>query len=225
MRFGQRLFATALGGRPHIASRPRPPRFHDVLAMPFSFSFSLSLPGITNPFTAQAEALTASASAPALPARSTWEGMDDPDVNRRLTSLPPRRRRRPPSPSLLPPLVKKRGWVPSSSEISEPAPIHTSTSGYLDTPAKYRDLAMGGNDEDEIEEMVAGACLPFRSRMEHHPRVLSDAIGEWLFVLRCHPDDVLVFIWEGCVRSLDDVLAVASPPCQGGAKIYWHQNC
>ena len=34
--------------------------------------------------------------------------------------------------------------------------MHTSTSGYLDTPAKYRDMAYQSAEQDEVEEMVAG---------------------------------------------------------------------
>ena len=64
--------------------------------------------------------------------------------------------RRPISPCLAPPqpLAKKRGWVPSSSEMSVPAAVETSTNGYLDTPAKYRDQARTA--DDDLEEMVAG---------------------------------------------------------------------
>ena len=114
-----------------------------LLVMVFSFSFSLSVPGISNPF----------AAANPDPASSPNFHYDT-DVQH--SSVP---RRRPPSPSLLPPLSKKRGWVPSSSEPSRPAPMHTSTSGYLDTPAKYRDMAYQSAEQDEVEEMVAGEYL------------------------------------------------------------------
>ncbi|KAI0369749.1 hypothetical protein BV20DRAFT_333739 [Pilatotrama ljubarskyi] len=115
--------------------------------MVFSFSFSLSVPGITNPF--------AVAQQPAPPPKLHY----DTDVQH---SAAPRRR--PPSPSLLPPLSRKRGWVPSSAEPSLPAPMHTSTSGYLDTPAKYRDMAAESAEQDEVEEMVADLPLPKRRR-------------------------------------------------------------
>ncbi|KAI0358250.1 hypothetical protein OH77DRAFT_1421566 [Trametes cingulata] len=115
--------------------------------MVFSFSFSLAVPGITNPF--------AAAEQPAPPPKLHY----DTDVQH--SSAP---RRRPPSPSLLPPLSRKRGWVPSSAEPSHPAPMHTSTSGYLDTPAKYRDMAAESAEQDEVEEMVADLPPPKRRR-------------------------------------------------------------
>ncbi|KAI0761792.1 hypothetical protein BD413DRAFT_235296 [Trametes elegans] len=108
-----------------------------LLVMVFSFSFNLSVPGIANPFAAAAE----QAPPPRL----------HNDTNAHHSSA----RRRPPSPSLLPPLARKRGWVPSSSEPSCAVPMHTSTSGYLDTPAKYRDMAHESAEQDEVEEMVA----------------------------------------------------------------------
>ncbi|KAI9062706.1 hypothetical protein FKP32DRAFT_822757 [Trametes sanguinea] len=118
------------------------------LAMVFSFSFSLSVPGITNPFTAPANPVQAPP-----PTDNTLHY--ESDVLH--ASVP---RRRPPSPSLLPPLSRKRGWVPSSAEPSRPASMHTSTSGYLDTPAKYRDMAYQQSaEQDEVEEMVAVRML------------------------------------------------------------------
>ncbi len=120
--------------------------------MVFSFSFSLSVPGISNPFTTAAAANPESAPPPELQFNTDVHGVQP-------TSLP---RRRPPSPSVQPPLAKKRGWVPSGPEPSRPAPIHASTSGYLDTPAKYRDMAYENADQDEIEEMVGGECVACR---------------------------------------------------------------
>ncbi|KAJ2965935.1 hypothetical protein NUW54_g13950 [Trametes sanguinea] len=43
--------------------------------------------------------------------------------------------------------------------------MHTSTSGYLDTPAKYRDMAYQQSaEQDEVEEMVADLPPPKRRR-------------------------------------------------------------
>lgn len=66
-----------------------------------------------------------------------------------------------PHPATLPPslpLSRKRGWVPSEPEVSQAATIPASSSGYLDTPAKYRDFTITPEmrTEDEVEEMVAG---------------------------------------------------------------------
>jgi hypothetical protein len=61
------------------------------------------------------------------------------------------------------PTAKKRGWNPSSAEPSYPSTVQSSTSGYLDTPAKYRDMAetqsFGKDDynsQDQGDEMEAG---------------------------------------------------------------------
>lgn len=119
--------------------------------MPFSFSFTLTVPGLVNPFSAPSQLSASAAPQPKqalLDARSDILAHGDTAVSHR----------RPPSPSLLPPLSRKRGWVPSDSEPSHAAAIPTSTNGYLDTPAKYRDM-MANTNEDEIEEMVAGKLL------------------------------------------------------------------
>ncbi|KAI0793855.1 hypothetical protein C8Q74DRAFT_1245438 [Fomes fomentarius] len=115
------------------------------------FSFSFNVPGISNPFTQAAAAASESAPVPTLQF----------DTNSQPSVVP---RRRPPSPSLLPPLSRKRGWVPSSSEPSRPAPMHTSTIGYLDTPAKYRDMVDESADQNEIEELVVDLPPPKRRR-------------------------------------------------------------
>ncbi|PIL24922.1 hypothetical protein GSI_12809 [Ganoderma sinense ZZ0214-1] len=127
--------------------------------MVFSFSFNLSVPGIINPFTAAAEAEAAAvnsdqASLPKL-------HLDGDVLPPSLSTVPARR---PPSPSILPPVSKKRGWVPSYPEPSRPAPMHASTSGYLDTPAKYRDMVYENADQEEMEELVADLPPPKRRR-------------------------------------------------------------
>ncbi|KAH9849842.1 hypothetical protein C2E23DRAFT_837511 [Lenzites betulinus] len=118
--------------------------------MPFPFSFNLAVPGITNPFAAAAERDQA-------PAAVHYNA----NVQHSEVSAS---RRRPPSPSLLPPRSRKRGWAPSSAEPSRPTSIHASTSGYLDTPAKYRDMASESPEQDEVEEMIADLPPPKRRR-------------------------------------------------------------
>ncbi len=120
-------------------------------AMVFSFSFNLSVPGIINPFTAAAEAEVAAANSEqaSLPTLHFDEDVLPPSASTVHT-------RRPASPSILPPVSKKRGWVPSYPEPSRPAPMQASTSGYLDTPAKYRDMVYDTADQEEMEELVAG---------------------------------------------------------------------
>ena len=122
--------------------------------MVFSFSFKLSVPGIINPFTAAAEAeveAAANSEQASLP-KLHFDG----DVLPPVPSTSTIATRRPPSPSILPPVSKKRGWVPSYPEPSRPTPMHASTSGYLDTPAKYRDMVYETADQEEMEELVAG---------------------------------------------------------------------
>ncbi|KAG1877358.1 hypothetical protein F4604DRAFT_1759668 [Suillus subluteus] len=48
-----------------------------------------------------------------------------------------------------------RGWVPSISEPSQAATSAASTRGYLDTPAKYRDMAHEAPEQEFVEEMFA----------------------------------------------------------------------
>ncbi|KZT70825.1 hypothetical protein DAEQUDRAFT_724974 [Daedalea quercina L-15889] len=119
--------------------------------MPFSFSFTLSVPGLTNPFSNPPEPETLLPQ----PRLANLDAGSDKEGYRALN-------RRVPSPQ--PPLSRKRGWVPSAPEYSSPAASPTSTSGYLDTPAKYREMASAYNDEDGVEEMVADLPPPKRRR-------------------------------------------------------------
>ena len=110
----------------------------------FNFTFSFSVPGVPNPF----------ASAPA----------QEPDRDRKTPVVAPSAPMRRPHPATLPPalpLSRKRGWVPSEPEVSQAATIAASSSGYLDTPAKYRDFTItpDARVEDEVEEMVAGKWI------------------------------------------------------------------
>jgi hypothetical protein len=108
--------------------------------MQFPFTFSLHIPGLHNPFLAKP--------GPA-PAHARIQGSTNA-----LSRLPPRF----PANSLSPPvpLARKRGWIPSEPGPSHAATFATSTSGYLDTPAKYRDVPLR-EPEQEVEEMIAGA--------------------------------------------------------------------
>ncbi|KAG9309908.1 hypothetical protein JVU11DRAFT_9940 [Chiua virens] len=110
--------------------------------MQFPFTFTLNVPGLHNPFLAKP--------GPAL-AQSRIEG---PSISRQISSLPPPRF--PPANSFPPPppLARKRGWIPSEPEPSQAATSAASTAGYLDTPAKYRDMPLRG-PEEEVEEMIA----------------------------------------------------------------------
>lgn len=115
--------------------------------MPFAFSFALSVPGLSNPFSNPPEPEPA----PPTPRLACLDAGSDIQGYRSTAPI-----RRAPSPSLQPPLSRKRGWVPSAPEYSSPTAIPTSTSGYLDTPAKYREMVSAYTEGDE---MIAGECL------------------------------------------------------------------
>ncbi|KAJ8487450.1 hypothetical protein ONZ45_g14328 [Pleurotus djamor] len=116
----------------------------------FPFTFSFNVPGLTNPFT------------PPLPPPSRPVPTNDEDRirNRNTDPLPTQRvnsqRRRPnPSPPA-PPLSRKRGWDPAFASPSQSATTLASTSGYLDTPAKYRAMAtnpQASTSRDELHEI------------------------------------------------------------------------
>ncbi|KAK0440940.1 uncharacterized protein EV420DRAFT_1341517, partial [Desarmillaria tabescens] len=140
----------------------------------FPFTFKLSVPGITNPFSAQAAAPSSSSvSATDQPIPVPEQGFNNgKSVHRQR---PPTR-----STSPVPQVLRKRGWEPSFAEPSLSTTTLASSSGYLDTPSKYRDMAELTQDEfHEIEAMAAGVlpvilqfslslfhcmCLPCRNQ-------------------------------------------------------------
>ncbi|KAI0048787.1 hypothetical protein FA95DRAFT_1539388 [Auriscalpium vulgare] len=127
--------------------------------MPFNFTFTMPVPGIVNPF-----------SAPPAPAPTAHAGNG--------LAPPPTRR---PHPSTLPPslpMSRKRGWVPSEAEPSRAATSTASSSGYLDTPAKYRDFTITPEprEEDAIEEMVS-SLPPAKRRRTLAGSIVSTAVS------------------------------------------------
>ena len=125
--------------------------------MPFAFSFQFSFPGISNPFST----FTSTPSEPPVEQRSESKPRLISEAahadSSPLFSPAPAYRRRPspsPSPALNAP-SRKRGWVPAEAEPSPATIMTASTSGFLDTPAKYRDLAASQGDDDG-EEVVVG---------------------------------------------------------------------
>jgi hypothetical protein len=131
------------------------------MVFPFTFKFSVS--GLFNPF----------ASAPVLGSEQGTRSHQSPDTchsqavppvypnhhpishpiqipqtSRRISraNLPKINRPRPsPSPSPAP-VSRKRGWEPDPSPTwSTTSLTLASTSGYLDTPAKYREMAASGS--------------------------------------------------------------------------------
>lgn len=147
-----------------------------IILMPFPFSFNFAVPGIPNPFLSTS--LTPAQAPPPSESESIRANDQDEKVHIYGGKVGPVYRRAP-SPLLSPPqpLSRKRGWVPSISEPSQAATIPTSTSGYLDTPAKYRDMAPS-HEEEEIEEMVGGKqSLAFTLRSPRSaPRHIADVL-------------------------------------------------
>lgn len=120
--------------------------------MPFPFTFKLSVPGLFNPFSSVNERTNA----PKYEIDNTNATLS----NRRPIRDQDRTRRRPSpvgSHSLTPQIPRKRGWEPAFAEPSHTATTLASPSGYLDTPAKYRQLAASDSPEDyhEIQAMPA----------------------------------------------------------------------
>ncbi|KIY70106.1 hypothetical protein CYLTODRAFT_420079, partial [Cylindrobasidium torrendii FP15055 ss-10] len=141
--------------------------FHHLFMFPFTFT----VPGISNPFTpiAQEAALSKTvAAASGLPARAPLE------------KIPISRQRPPRSTSPSPPMNKKRGWEPSFGEPTY-STTHTtlaSSSGYLDTPSKYRDMAnLTPNEIHEIEEMAEEMPPPAKRRRGLAGSIVSTAVS------------------------------------------------
>jgi hypothetical protein len=184
--------------------------------MPFPFTFSFSVPGLHNPFTAAAQRPQPAAQ------RSRTDRKDAPPdpaasvISRRNHAFPPSRRSSP-SPSLVP-LARKRGWAPSIPEPSQAATSAHSIGGYLDTPAKYRHMVHEA-PERETEDMFAGAyhhvflCFTSDTRAPTPcgsvPRV-AHAHGLQFFnreagllLLYLSPFDPLSFMFFGIVIDID----------------------
>ncbi|KAJ6494898.1 hypothetical protein C8R47DRAFT_1117738 [Mycena vitilis] len=120
----------------------------------FPFTFKLAVPGL-NPFSSPTET-------PPQPPSTVGSISQSPDEFRSRPLRPTNISHRRPSPSPSPaPHSRKRGWDPSLAEPSQSTTL-TSSSGYLDTPAKYRDMvAHQSGDEFEMEDMaVSVSDLP-----------------------------------------------------------------
>ncbi|KAL1696733.1 hypothetical protein GGG16DRAFT_120945 [Schizophyllum commune] len=120
--------------------------------MVFPFTFKLSVPGIANPFSGNG-AEDGGADLP--------PGHQPNPAAGRTEKIQITRRRPSPAPSdhLSAPTSRKRGWDPAFASPSASATTLASPSGYLDTPAKYRDQLASMTEQDmrEIEELTAAA--------------------------------------------------------------------
>ncbi|KAH0836480.1 hypothetical protein J3R83DRAFT_8089 [Lanmaoa asiatica] len=131
--------------------------------MQFPFTFSLNVPGLHNPFLAKSGTILA-------PSR-----IEGGTISHQVASLPPPRF--PPANFLSPPvpLARKRGWIPSEPEPSHATTSAASTTGYLDTPAKYRDMPLR-EPEEEVEEMIA-ELPPAKRRRTLAGSIVSTALS------------------------------------------------
>ncbi|KAH7910294.1 hypothetical protein BJ138DRAFT_1009114 [Hygrophoropsis aurantiaca] len=132
--------------------------------MPFPFTFNLSVPGLQNPFSAPSQ----------IGSRNDKKDVE-PQAIRRIAALPPHRISPSPSLSAPLPLSRKRGWTPSTPEPSRASTNATSTRGYLDTPAKYRDMAHEA-PERETEDLIA-ELPPAKRRRTLAGSIVSTALS------------------------------------------------
>ncbi|KAF9038243.1 hypothetical protein BJ165DRAFT_428563 [Panaeolus papilionaceus] len=129
--------------------------------MVFPFSFRFPLPGITNPFASSSSVTSGPAFIPPVntePNIASSSRLSQADADKTLPNHTRYRRvsranlpkinRPPPSPSPSPSPgptgptnSRKRGWEPTFASPSQSSTTLLSTSGYLDTPAKYREMA------------------------------------------------------------------------------------
>lgn len=130
--------------------------------MPFNFTFNLPVPGITNPFSTPSQ--------PQPDASGSCPPAQIPDV-RPLRHRPSSGRF--PSPE---PLSRKRGWVPATAEPSLATAVNASSNGYLDTPAKYREMVYGNGNGNGGEEMVAD-LPPAKRRRTLAGTIVSTAVS------------------------------------------------
>ncbi|KAK0189263.1 hypothetical protein F5146DRAFT_1058683 [Armillaria mellea] len=139
----------------------------------FPFTFKLSVPGITNPFSAQ---IGTPPSTDVSPPDQPNPALPEQGINNGKSV----RRQRPPtrSTSPVPQVLRKRGWEPSFAEPSLSTTTLASSSGYLDTPSKYRDMAELTQDEfQEIEAMAAELPPPAKRRRGLAGTIVSTALS------------------------------------------------
>jgi len=155
--------------------------------MLFPFTFIFNAPGLPNPFNGPQESSSVtSGSRPLAPDslhsqdvpappyihnQALLQAGYSPNTLRRTSraDLPKINRPRPSSSPSPAPTSRKRGWEPTFAEPSRSTTTLASGSGYLDTPAKYREMAMSGewngyqdmNDQQDRQEDEEGElCYP-----------------------------------------------------------------
>ena len=137
--------------------------------MVFPFTFTLNIPGLTNPFTFHKPHQTPIGTANGGNAVISH----DSDLRRSraaLQKITSTRSRSRPSPSPSPtPLSRKRGWEPSFSEPSHSTATLASTAGYLDTPAKYRHTIPDEYHNIAMTDSIDQVYDPEEGALQAHP--------------------------------------------------------
>jgi len=135
--------------------------------MLFPFTFTISVPGIMNPF-----------SKPPHPSNDTGDSPAPVTINN------PQEKRwiavRRPHPSVLPPpvpLARKRGWQPSGPEPSPAAAVATSTCGHLNIPPKYRDFTVTPEAREEEQGTEEMELPPAKRRRTLAGTIVSGAVN------------------------------------------------
>ncbi|KAI9509682.1 hypothetical protein F5148DRAFT_1185777 [Russula earlei] len=132
----------------------------------FPFTFTMSVPGIINPFSSYSASGTGVSRVPVI-TNSLQE-------KQRLSQ------RRPHPSTLSPPplLVRKRGWQPSSPEPSPAAAVTASTRGYVNIRPKYRDFTVTpeAREEEEGAEMTTD-LPPAKRRRTFAGTIVSSAVN------------------------------------------------
>lgn len=150
--------------------------------MLFPFTFSISVPGIMNPFSKSPDPPNAAGDSPPAPPAAVTTIQD-----KRWLAV------RRPHPSVLPPpvpLARKRGWQPSTPEPSPATAVTTSTRGHLNIHTKYRDFTVtpeAREEEQGMEEMAAAgeshvrltdpAYIPSHRRITRVPAAMHHVIS------------------------------------------------
>jgi hypothetical protein len=132
-------------------------------SLPFSFTFKFSVAGLSNPFATTAASSTEQSEFVLVPEHDVLGNSNA--ATRRLSPSPaPSSSSTAPAgaiPTLFSSNSKKRGWEPSFAEPSYSKTTTESTTGYLDTPAKHRDIASSLQDMSHHGEGEFGSCSGF----------------------------------------------------------------
>lgn len=137
--------------------------------MLFPFTFSISVPGIMNPFSTSPDPPNDAGDSPA---PITINNLQE----KRWLAV------RRPHPSALPPpipLARKRGWQPSSPEPSPAAAVTASTCGHVNVPPKYRDFTVTpeAREEEEVAEEMEAEFPPAKRRRTLAGSIVSGAVN------------------------------------------------